>query len=651
MSEIIFGSTLHERFFPVKHRFKYGLYMMKVDVSQLSELSKKHPFFSYNKRNVFYVKDSDYLYPGSDPIQHKLAQVLASSCVDTPIASISLMTIPGTFQPVFKPVSFYLCYGTNGDICALIAEVQNTYKEAHVYPMIASKSSKRGVSFRMDKDFHVSPFFEETGWYAFRVHETADSIEVHIQYHNDETAVFYANFVGRKVPMTVWNSLKTMLLCVWQPWLTYPRIMYQAMILYMIKRLPAFSKPKPRSSRTIRGMELPMIDRLIFRRFDRVLRHIRQGYLRVTLPNSDVIEYGDSKACLRADMHIHHAWFFRSIAMSGEIGLGEAFMNEQWTSSNPAQVIAVLIANKDHIETHFSGVMFRNMANRLLHAMKRNTMKNSQQNIAAHYDVGNDFYRLFLDDTMMYSSAVYYSKDESLESAQRNKVQALSSKLTISSSHHVLEIGSGWGFVATEIARQYGAKVTTLTLSNEQYELTTQRIVSMGLQDLVDVQIMDYRHMQGAFDAIISIEMIEAVGHAYLPTYIQQCYRLLKPGGRFALQAITYPDNAYAAYTKRSDFIRKHIFPGGHLPSYQHLMALVDACPGFRCIDHQDIALSYAKTLRVWRDRFLDRVHDVYDMGFSKTFVRKWVYYLAYCEAAFDAEFLACRQLIFEKHP
>jgi len=369
----------------------------------------------------------------------------------------------------------------------------------------------------------------------------------------------------------------------------------------------------------------------------------------MTLPDGTSVRLGHPKAHQTAQIHIHHNWFFRELLQSGEIGLGESYMKGLWDSPDISAVVSFFIEQAPALKSQKYGMRLFKWGHAILHTLNRNSRKKAKENIAEHYDLGNDFYRLFLDASMTYSAAYFTAPSDSLETAQQQKYARLAELLNPKQDQHILEIGSGWGSMALFLARTYHCKVTTLTLSTAQYNYVTQRLQQEGLADRVSVQLCDYRDMKGTFDHVVSIEMIEAVGARYLPIYFKTLNSLLKPGGRIALQAIIYPDASYAHYTRSSDFIRKHIFPGGHLPSLGHITHCLNKETQLQITDRFNIASSYARTLSQWHDRFINQETAIKEMGFNTVFFRKWCYYFKLCEAAFNTDYLATYQLQLQK--
>jgi cyclopropane-fatty-acyl-phospholipid synthase len=370
------------------------------------------------------------------------------------------------------------------------------------------------------------------------------------------------------------------------------------------------------------------------------------GKIRVTFPNDEVMILGKGAADL-ADLHLTRGAAKR-IVTGGAMGFAEAYIDGLWSSSDLSALLRVLSRSQRHIGPIARGrsAVLRAL-NALGHRLRRNTRANARKNIQEHYDLSNELYATFLDPTLTYSSAIFDHSGEDLESAQLRKIDRLIDQLAPGPGDHVLEIGSGWGACAIRLARRTGCRVTSLTLSEEQAAEARRRVAAEGLSERVEIRLQDYRDVEGVFDHIISVEMIEAVGHTFLPGYLRTVDARLKPGGRFALQAITIPDERYESYQAGCDFIRKHIFPGGHLPSPGLLNALVQEETSLRLSDELEFGRDYAETLRRWRDAFLARVSEVKRLGFADSFIRKWHYYLAYCEAGFDTDMIHVRQLIF----
>ena len=337
------------------------------------------------------------------------------------------------------------------------------------------------------------------------------------------------------------------------------------------------------------------------------------------------------------------------ILLHGETGAGEAYMDGLWSSPDLVTLIELGVRNREALAlTRGWWRIPLQLRRTVAHRARRNTRGGSRRNIAAHYDLGNDFYRLFLDETMTYSSAVFETTDQTLADAQRAKYRRVAERAGLTPGMHVLEIGTGWGGFALYAAGELGCRVTSITISREQHDLATERVRAAGLEDRVDIQLRDYRDIEGTYDAIVSIEMLEAVGAEYHSTFFEACDRALRLGGRLGLQVITFPDAAYDAQLRGANWIQTYIFPGGLCPSLAVIeRATRDTGLLIRGVD--DIAASYATTLRVWRTRFLERLDAVRAQGFDERFIRMWEYYLALSEAGFATGISQDLQISMEK--
>ncbi len=386
------------------------------------------------------------------------------------------------------------------------------------------------------------------------------------------------------------------------------------------------------------------------------IEQMTEGKLSITLPNGDIYTQGKDNANFEADIHIHQDICFKKIVLFGDIGFGDAYVEGLWDTSNITNFIKWVLLNIKHSPT-LSGSNLKNKLglnllsamNKVSHYFRKNSEEGSKKNIVEHYDLGNDFYSLWLDESMTYSSAYFTDENTPLHEAQFEKYDRLCRKLRLSENDHVLEIGTGWGGMAIHMAQQYGCKVTTATISDEQFKLASNRVKEQGLESQVTVVLSDYRKLEGTFDKIVSIEMIEAVGHQFLPVYFKTINRLLKPQGILALQAITCPDSRYNELRKGVDWIQKHIFPGSLLPSVGQINKVLNQTSDLTMMHLEDFGLHYAKTLQLWFNNFNEKLEEVKQMGFSDAFIRKWNYYLCYCEAAFEMRNINVMHLIYAR--
>ncbi|HAI59748.1 MAG TPA: SAM-dependent methyltransferase [Xanthomonadaceae bacterium] len=341
---------------------------------------------------------------------------------------------------------------------------------------------------------------------------------------------------------------------------------------------------------------------------------------------------------------------YARIASGGSVGAAEAYMDGQWQCDDLVGLVRLLVLNRDLLDAMEGGLArFSGALLKAVHALRRNTRSGSRRNIAAHYDLGNALFKLFLCDNLMYSSAIFASPAESLEAASFRKLERIARKLDLKPSDHLVEIGTGWGGMALHAAQRYGCRVTTTTISKEQHALASERVASAGLADRVTVLLEDYRDLSGHYDKLVSIEMIEAIGHQYLDTYLGKCASLLKPDGLALVQAITIEDHRYQRALGDIDFIKRHVFPGSFIPSISAIASAMARRTDLRLVSQEDFGTSYALTLRHWRERFMARLPEVRALGYDERFLRMWEFYLAYCEGGFLERSIGVSQLLFAR--
>jgi len=393
--------------------------------------------------------------------------------------------------------------------------------------------------------------------------------------------------------------------------------------------------------------EISKIDNFFRTKFIELFQKLEGGCISL-VDSLGTVSVGDPEAKLKCTLVINDLSTYRLIALSGSNGSAQAYINGLWSVDDLSKLIRIFVSNRVVLNQMESGMAkFAQLAYRIWNAFTRNTKSGSKKNIAAHYDLGNSFFRLFLDDRMMYSSALY-GHGESLSEASDRKLQRICDALELTSEDHLVEIGSGWGGFACYAANSTGCKVTTVTISQEQFNEAEVRIKREGLENLVTVKLQDYRDVEGQYDKLVSIEMIEAIGHQYLDTYFRKINTLLKPNGKALVQAIVIDDGQYQSALKQVDYIKKYIFPGGFMPCYK---VITDYASRNRLMleDLYDMGLSYAQTLRDWRKRFYDNIEEVTAQGYDSSFQRMWEFYFCYCEGAFDERATSVGQILFRK--
>ena len=405
--------------------------------------------------------------------------------------------------------------------------------------------------------------------------------------------------------------------------------------------------------------EAPALSELKERKLDHIARKavlsllnkIKHGRITI-IEDNQRFAFGQKShtLSLQADVTVHHSQFYSRILFGGSMGAAEAYMERLWSTDDLTVVMRILaLSQKAFADMEKGLARFTAPLYKLYHYARKNTKGGSRKNILAHYDLGNDFYALFLDKTMTYSCGIFEREDSSLREASEAKYDRICRKLNLTTGDQVLEIGTGWGGFAMHAARNYGVHVTTATISDEQHQFAQNRIKAAGLEGRITLLKKDYRDLGGKFDKLVSIEMIEAVGHHFYTTFFQTCSRLLKDEGLMALQAITIGDQIFDRHKRSVDFIKRYIFPGSCIPSVTAISKAIARATDLRLIHLEDITPHYARTLREWRRRFFAHIDKVREMGYPETFIRMWEYYLCYCEGGFAERYIGDAQMLFAK--
>ena len=391
------------------------------------------------------------------------------------------------------------------------------------------------------------------------------------------------------------------------------------------------------------------LDRFLRQRLLQRLAGFGHGHLRVNdaLGGAEFGRAGDGPAVV---IDVLDPGFYRALAGNGSVGAGEAYMDGLWRCNDLVGLVQLLVRNRDLLDGMETGLArLGGVAMKAIHLLRRNTRSGSRRNIAAHYDLGNEFFRLFLSEDLMYSSAYWTGADDTLEAASTRKLDLICRKLALGPDDHVVEIGTGWGGFAVHAAKHYGCRVTTTTISREQHDLAAARIQQAGLGDRITLLQSDYRDLTGQYDKLVSIEMIEAVGADFQDSYFAQIGRLLKPEGLALVQAITIEDHRYQQALQSVDFIKRHVFPGCFIPSVSAMLASKTRSSDLALVALEDFGLSYACTLQAWRERFLAQLPAVRAQGFDVRFLRMWEFYLAYCEGGFRERSIGVSHLLLAK--
>jgi cyclopropane-fatty-acyl-phospholipid synthase len=379
------------------------------------------------------------------------------------------------------------------------------------------------------------------------------------------------------------------------------------------------------------------------------LSEIKSGRLTL-IHGEDKHIYGDEAHALHAVIYIHDSRFYGEIAFGGSIGAGEAYMLGYWSADNLTNVVRLMCLNQSVLNKLEGGYHWlRKPIMRVLHWLNSNTTEGSRKNIAAHYDLGNELFQRFLDPTMMYSSAMFNECTNTLQQASELKLKTICDKLDLKPTDHVIEIGTGWGGFAIYAATNYGCKIASTTISEQQYRLAKERVEAAGLSNKITLLLDDYRHLKGRYDKLVSIEMIEAVGYQFYDSYFSKVSSLLKPDGLALIQAITITDQRFESAKKSVDFIQRYIFPGSCIPSNTAMLTSITKSTDLRLFDLEDIGPHYATTLRMWRENFFSNIEHVRNLGYSEEFIKMWEFYLCYCEGGFEERALGDVHLLLAK--
>lgn len=651
MTSMIYSSKVaHIRHEPVFHSFVYPILMFGIDLDDLQGLDSKISLFGHNRRRPVSIHDADYLLGHDGSIKTKLLNLLRSTGVAADARKFFTITMPRIWGYSFNPVSLHLVYDDQRRIISVIADVNNTFRERHVYILTYPEQVGAFTCFRSSKVFHVSPFFDRNGTYEFWFSDVHEKLDIRINLFRNGKLSLSSHLWGESRPLTSRNLALALTQFPLNAFLTLPRIMTQAARLYYSRKLPVYTKPEPASQLTISTAGFSFREKAARRLLHQRLSLLAKGMLTIIEPDGERTTFEGEQPGRQATIHIRAARTYWRTLVNGDIGFGESYMKGEWTCEDLPGLLLLLLENRDELEDfRISTSFFSNLRNCLVHHSKRNTPWAARKNIHDHYDLGNSFFQLFLDETMTYSCAEFTSSDDTLEQAQLNKIHNLLQKADLSPCHNVLEIGCGWGALSVEAIRKYGCQMTCITLSEQQITFARERFQQQGVEKRIELKLQDYREVTGCYDRIISVEMLEAVGREYFDDFFRKCDRLLKPGGRVVLQVITIDPKRYEAYSRGCDWIQKYIFPGGFLPSLPILKTSITASSSLEIKEIGHLGHHYVRTLQEWRHRFDMNHHEFDKLGLSSEFQRKWEYYFAYCEAGFSSGALDVLQIVLDK--
>jgi len=630
-SAIYRGTVRHRRTSPVEHAFTYDVGMLFVLLDEADDLFEGSALWSSRRpRSPGGLSRADLLGDPSRPLDIEVRDLVQRRLGTRPEGPIGLLTTPRTFGRAFNPVSFYFCFGAEDPetLVAVVADVENTpWNEHHAY-VAACDPGARVQDVAFEKVFHVSPLMGMDQTYRFRLTAPGDTLSIHIE--SDGESAFDATLNLRREPATAANLRGLLARFPLQSARTGALIYTNALKL-KLKGAPYSPHPdqhmRPSKTRTV---------------LHGLLKHwIRDGELTlVDAFGSTTVgdAYADGTGVpLRSTVTIHDERAYRAL-LKGSLGLAESYRDGWWDADDLVGIVRIAARNIHR------GDAYRRRLRPVLApvqgavaAAKRNTIDRSKAQISAHYDLGNDLYGLMLDETMMYSSAIYPTPEATLHEAQLCKLDRICDKLALGPDDHLLEIGTGWGGLAIHAARRSGCRVTTTTISREQHALAVERVEAAGLSDRITVLLEDYRNLTGTYSKLVSIEMIEAVGWRDFPTFFRVCGERLADDGLMLLQAITIDDRAYDVEKATRSFINQLIFPGGCLPSVKEIQRCVGSFTDLRNVQLEDITPHYVTTLAAWRHRFeaAAEAGALDDAKYDGSFRRIWSLYLAYCEGGF----------------
>jgi cyclopropane-fatty-acyl-phospholipid synthase len=647
LTPAIYRTTItHKRQAPVQHFFEYRSYSWYVDLDDLPSLPWwLRPFARFDGRDHFAGR------PG-ESLRDRVDAYLADHDAALPHGRITALLQARVLGYVFNPISVFWCHDRDGVLRRVIVEVHNTYGQRHVYLL---PPANRPVL--VTKKFYVSPFNPVAGHYQVLAPRPDRQVDVVISLHGDGQPAFVATLRGTRRPATVGHVVRMQILSPLAPLMVALRIRIQGVALWL-RRVPVVPRRASigeRRSSAIDSERWPAVARVPSGPraaasaviADRLLRRAAARLpLRLVYPDGAVIGAGDAASpTLRINWPDRLA---RRIGRHGLIGFGESYMAGEWESRALTEVLTVLAKDMDNLVP--SALQWlRPIVVASQPGSPRPSRQQARRNVAKHYDLSNDLFGEFLDETMTYSSALFDRLPASwpdLAEAQRRKIDRLLDAAGVGPGTRLLEIGTGWGELCIRAAAR-GADVRSLTLSDRQQWLARQRVAAAGLSDRVQVDLRDYRDVGGNYDAVISVEMIEAIGFHAWPDYFRTLERLLRPNGRLAIQAITMPHDRMLATRNTHTWIQKYIFPGGLIPSAKAVREVTQRQTRLRPVDTLSLRQHYAETLRLWRERFLQRRKTLAHIGFDEVFARMWELYLAYAEAGFRSGYLDVYQWTF----
>ena len=662
----------HERHHPAHNTFTYKVPVFVFDLAELESGSLNNLLFAHRpaKRRrgthrmqlprLLSLREKDYLYARSNSLRTKLGQALAAGGQDPALARghVRLITSTRFLGFGFNPVSFWFVFADAKDPApaTVVAEVNNTFKEKHIYVLGDQEDNPSfPLRYNATKSFHVSPFNDMQGEYTFSFQDPREGLDICIELARDGRPLLTASLWSEDPAWKVSAASQARFFLHPHRTLTYPRILRQASRLYLRHKLPVHQKPEPRDPMTIRtpALDRGWLIRLVSFFLPALFRRTEYGTLTLVQPDGSSMRFQGTSPGPDVRLCIHDYRVYKALGLSGDIGFGEAYTKGWWSTPDLPELLRFFVLNQENM--HVSRVLHipapvvwtANTLRRL--GGSKNSKKGSRENIHAHYNLGDELFSTFLDPSMAYSCAYFEDQDMTLAQAQETKYRRAVELLNLQAGDRVLEIGCGWGGFALYAAEKIGCTVQGITISENQLVLARKKARERGLEHLVSFTLTDYRDVSEEFDKIVSIEMLEAVGHAYHRQFFAALDRLLAPGGLVFIQFIAIYDQRYQAYRFQGDWTRKHIFPGGLLPSLTRVLEVMRDETRFTMRWVEAIGPYYAKTLTMWRQNFLAATEQLEAMGYDQFFCRTWEYYLSYCQAGFSCRVIDDYQIVLAR--
>lgn len=663
------GMLTHTRFTPVRHAFRYPVMFAAIDLDEVDELDARLRLFGHNRLRPFSFRDRDHLGDRSRELKENVFGWLDERGVHLHDGQIQLVTNLRTFGYVFNPVSFYYCHDRDGNFVCAVAEVDNTFGERRPYLLDEHNEVRRHPDrrvWRHTKELHVSPFFGLDQEYEFELGPLGERTVAKVDVYAGGRRVLTAAQVGQRRPF---DDRTLAHFAVRYPLMAHQvigHIHLEALRLWRkrvpIHRKPPFSvadgstpPPRPAPTRSVLRepppAPSPLVPTTLTRRLtDWALARPAGGHLTIATPDqgrrrNPARDGGERQVSIA----INSRNLYRRLITRRRLAIGESYVAGDWDADDLVAALEILLLTGEALRHETFGQRFTRALELRPHLSRRLGREPARKAIEYHYDLGNAFYELMLDPTMTYSCAVFAGPHESLEAAQRRKLRMICRKLRLGPDDRVLEIGCGWGSFALTAAGEFGAHVTGVTLSTAQHDEAVRRVRAAGLDDRIDIRLIDYRDLTGSFTKIASIEMFEAIGEAEFDTFFATCDRLLAPGGIACVQTIAIPDQRYERYRRTTDWLKEYIFPGSLLPSLSAITTSMTRASQLIVNDAQDIGIHYARTLACWAERFDQNIGRVRELGFTTSDERTWRFYLAACEAAFRTRAIHDYQLVLSR--